>query len=145
MRSLLRLGVAAAGIATGVLVGSYPAAADESDRFVGSSCQQLTAGFENTWQICDQQYDSMNLPGYRSHVLVATPTNGCPVLTQTVRLRAGIESYEIPGMSASYEATGEFCPELRLTASGSAASTVNVSVDHVGSGDVPRNVVFAPQ
>ena len=119
------------------------ATADEGDRFVGSSCQEVVSGYSNTWRICDDQYDSITLPGYRSHVIVATPTNDCPALTQTVRLRAATQSY-YDGTTESVETEADFCPELHLTVSGNSASNVNVSLEHLGAGTTPGYALFGP-
>jgi hypothetical protein len=136
LATAIAAGVTLAAGATGT------ATADEGDRFVGSSCQDVVSASSNTWRVCDDQYDSTSLPGYRSHIIVATPTNDCPYLTQTVRLRAATQSY-YDGTTESIEAEADFCPELHLTVSGNSSSNVNVSLEHLGAGS-PGYAVFSP-
>src|SRR6478672_8399154 len=100
------------------------ASADE-DILVGSSCQEIVEGSTaNRWAICDTQYDSTNLPGYRSHVLSARSLDNCPALHESVRLRGSVESY-YDATVESVEAEGAYCPELHLTVSGKSSSGVN--------------------
>lgn len=115
--------VAAAALA----LPATAAVADEDIR-VGAACQEVQeSDTANRWEICDTQYDSTNLPGYRSHVLSARSLDNCPALHESVRLRGSVESY-YDATVESVEAEGAYCPELHLTVSGKSSSGVNVSL-----------------
>ena len=118
------------------------ASADE-DILVGSSCREIVEGSTaNRWQICDTQYDSTNLPGYRSHVISATSLDGCPALHESVRLRGAVESYYDATLE-TVEVEGAYCPNLSLTVSGKASSGANVSLTTYPF-PMSTNTYFAP-
>ena len=122
--------------------GSQLAAADDGDNFVGTTCQDVRLSSSNNWRVCDDQWDSRNLPGYRSHIINATPIDGCPVLPPSVRLRASMQAYGDGGTQSTVTTEGAYCPGLNLTVSGDAGSTVNVGLLEYNSDTT--NVVFAP-
>jgi hypothetical protein len=121
--------------------GSQIAAADDGDNFVGSSCQDVLLSSNNTWTVCDDQWDSINLPGYRSHIINATPHDDCPAYPLSVRLRASMQSYG-DGTQSSVTSEVDYCSPVNLTVSGDSGSNVNVSLLEYNSDTT--NLVFTP-
>jgi hypothetical protein len=123
------------------LGGSQVAAADDGDHFVGSSCQDVRLSSNNVWHVCDDQWDSINLPGYRSHIINATPTDDCPSYPLSVRLRASMQAYG-DGTQSTVTSEVDYCSPVNLTVSGDAGSSVNVSLLEYNSDTT--NLVFSP-
>lgn len=141
-RSVKSLAVASIIAAATLSVPVATASADE-DILVGSSCQEMVEdNTANRWQICDTQYDSTSLPGYRSHVISATSLDGCPALHESVRLRGAVESYYDTTLE-TVEVERAYCPDLSLTVSGKASSGANVSLTTYPF-PTSTNIYFAP-